>query len=270
MAISGRLVATASRITPPSAVPRCSRVERTSVWFDSAMPAIQTAAAAATKISEVAHRGSDSTDLHSDVDVVQTRHHPSQARRPRWRCHSSTTVAPPRGDPTGRPRSLDFPPPAPVTELAASRTGSSLSPGVPGALMCREAPRRRHGPGGSRCGQPADRGPALDPRAPARGAPCIAARVVMTAQAHTTPGTGPTTPRGPLRRGPEVAMTPRPCSAGCGWCPEDVCCAGGVRSVVGRAGGAHEAGRQIPGRETAAVWRRHLHLRRALDPRLHR
>ena len=61
MAISGRLVATASRTTPPSAVPRCRRVERTSVWLDSEIPAIHTAAAAARKINAFAHRGSDST-----------------------------------------------------------------------------------------------------------------------------------------------------------------------------------------------------------------
>ena len=88
---------------------------------DSAMPAIQiTAAAAATKIREVAHRGSDSTDLHSDVDVVQARHDPSLARRPRWRCHSSPTIAPRRGDSTGRP---------PVPQPATSRRSC---PGVRG------------------------------------------------------------------------------------------------------------------------------------------
>src|SRR5690242_4527554 len=51
MAISGRLVATASRIRPPSAAPRWSLVDSTSVWLDSWIPATQIAAAAMTKIN---------------------------------------------------------------------------------------------------------------------------------------------------------------------------------------------------------------------------
>jgi hypothetical protein len=47
MAISGRLVATARTMSPPSALPRWSRESRTSVVFDSWMPATQMTAAPA-------------------------------------------------------------------------------------------------------------------------------------------------------------------------------------------------------------------------------
>src|SRR4051794_17628811 len=57
MAISGRLVAIANRMSPPSADPRWRRVDNTSVWSDSAMPAIQIAAAAAMKAAANAHTG---------------------------------------------------------------------------------------------------------------------------------------------------------------------------------------------------------------------
>jgi hypothetical protein len=49
IAISGRLVAIASRIAPPIASPRPKRFERTSVAFESLMPASQTNAEATTK-----------------------------------------------------------------------------------------------------------------------------------------------------------------------------------------------------------------------------
>src|SRR4051794_16937237 len=57
IAISGRLVATARRTSPPSAEPRCSRVASTSVWFDSWMPATQIATAAATNTTRTTARG---------------------------------------------------------------------------------------------------------------------------------------------------------------------------------------------------------------------
>ena len=60
MAISGRLVATASTTMPPIALPRCSFASMTSVVFDSWMPAIQITAAPATKISASMPRGSES------------------------------------------------------------------------------------------------------------------------------------------------------------------------------------------------------------------
>jgi len=49
IATSGRLPATASRTTPPRASPRLKRRSRTSVVFDSAVPAIQVAIAPAAK-----------------------------------------------------------------------------------------------------------------------------------------------------------------------------------------------------------------------------
>src|SRR4051812_9075575 len=61
IAISGRFVASASRIRPPSADPRCSRVASTSVWSESWMPATQIAAAAAAKIASRTSRGSPDT-----------------------------------------------------------------------------------------------------------------------------------------------------------------------------------------------------------------
>jgi hypothetical protein len=48
IATSGRLVAKASRIRPPSADPRCSRASSASVALDSWMPATQITTAAAT------------------------------------------------------------------------------------------------------------------------------------------------------------------------------------------------------------------------------
>src|SRR4051794_10687361 len=51
IAISGRFVAIASRISPPSADPRCSRSDSKSVWSESWTPATQIAAAADRKIS---------------------------------------------------------------------------------------------------------------------------------------------------------------------------------------------------------------------------
>jgi hypothetical protein len=51
IAISGRFVAIASMINPPSAAPKCSCSDSTSVWSDSWIPATQMAAAAATKIN---------------------------------------------------------------------------------------------------------------------------------------------------------------------------------------------------------------------------
>jgi len=50
MAISGRLVPTASKIVPASACPRWKRLERESVVSDSQMPAAQTIAAETTKM----------------------------------------------------------------------------------------------------------------------------------------------------------------------------------------------------------------------------
>ena len=50
IAISGRLVAIASRIAPPSASPRPSRVSSTSVELERWMPATQIAPAATAKI----------------------------------------------------------------------------------------------------------------------------------------------------------------------------------------------------------------------------
>src|SRR6059058_2189740 len=49
IAISGRFVASARRIRPPSAEPRCSRAESTSVWSESWTPAAQIAPAQARK-----------------------------------------------------------------------------------------------------------------------------------------------------------------------------------------------------------------------------
>jgi hypothetical protein len=49
IAISGRLPATASRTTPPSASPSPKRRSMTSVVFDSAVPAIQMAMAPIAK-----------------------------------------------------------------------------------------------------------------------------------------------------------------------------------------------------------------------------
>src|SRR5690349_1511802 len=57
IASSGRFVATASRITPPSAVPRCHRVASTSVWLDNEIPAIQTVTAATRKMRMLSQRG---------------------------------------------------------------------------------------------------------------------------------------------------------------------------------------------------------------------
>src|SRR3954470_2335924 len=57
MAISGRLVATASRISPPRAWPRCRRSARTSVLSDRKIPAIQMVAALATKTRSSAQNG---------------------------------------------------------------------------------------------------------------------------------------------------------------------------------------------------------------------
>ena len=65
MAISGRLVATASRISPPSAEPRCSRVDSTSVWSDSWMPATQIAPAAPMKTITNSHDGQPQPRGHS-------------------------------------------------------------------------------------------------------------------------------------------------------------------------------------------------------------
>ncbi len=61
MAISGRLVATASTMSPPRALPRCSRASRTSVAFESWMPATHTTAAAATKMTTRRAKGNEST-----------------------------------------------------------------------------------------------------------------------------------------------------------------------------------------------------------------
>src|SRR5947209_7536150 len=63
IAISGRLVAIASRTSPPSADPRCSRVASTSVWSDSCTPATQMRAAAPAKIATRAMRGRPDTRL---------------------------------------------------------------------------------------------------------------------------------------------------------------------------------------------------------------
>ena len=57
MAISGRFVATASTIRPPRALPRCSRSSRTSVVFDSWIPAIQMTAPATTKMTTSSQSG---------------------------------------------------------------------------------------------------------------------------------------------------------------------------------------------------------------------
>jgi len=51
MATSGRLPAIASRTTPPSASPSPKRRSRTSVVFESAVPAIQVATAPAAKMT---------------------------------------------------------------------------------------------------------------------------------------------------------------------------------------------------------------------------
>jgi hypothetical protein len=51
IAVSGRFVPSASRMSPPRADPRPSRVDSTSVWFESWTPATQIAAAAAAKMS---------------------------------------------------------------------------------------------------------------------------------------------------------------------------------------------------------------------------
>src|SRR3954453_8309575 len=76
IAISGRLVAIASRIVPPSAAPRCRRSSRTSTVLESLTPAPQMAAAAARKITIKA--GSARPDMRASpqpfatVDCMQT------------------------------------------------------------------------------------------------------------------------------------------------------------------------------------------------------
>jgi len=61
IAISGRLVAIASRISPPSASPSPSRVDSTSVVFERWIPATHTAPAAAAKIATSSGRDSPLT-----------------------------------------------------------------------------------------------------------------------------------------------------------------------------------------------------------------
>src|SRR5665811_606922 len=59
IAISGRFVAMLSRITPPSAVPRCRRSARTSAWSDSLMPAPQITPADVRKTTSKSQAGRD-------------------------------------------------------------------------------------------------------------------------------------------------------------------------------------------------------------------
>jgi hypothetical protein len=68
IAISGRLVATESRTTPPSAAPRWSRSASTSVYLDSEMPAPQITAAEARKIASRTREGRDDMELSLGIE----------------------------------------------------------------------------------------------------------------------------------------------------------------------------------------------------------
>ncbi len=69
IAISGSVPAIASRTTPPSASPRSKRRSRTSVVFDSAVPATQVAIAPAAKTTTSSGVESDPTYAKCDKGV---------------------------------------------------------------------------------------------------------------------------------------------------------------------------------------------------------
>src|SRR4051812_23074621 len=124
MASSGRLVATARRIRPPSAVPRYQRSLRTSVVSERAIPAPQTTAADPRKITRSSHELSPGhVDLLLPGAATGGRRRGFRARdqgmdgyihplrsRSQWKGRTGVIVpvtSAPGGDVTGTMRSAD-------------------------------------------------------------------------------------------------------------------------------------------------------------------
>jgi hypothetical protein len=112
MAISGRFVATASTMSPPSALPMCSRSSSTSVVFESWMPATQVTAAAATKITIRSQRGRESTRRGNSSRRAVSGSGPRRSAVARERGAAAPTST--RGGAVPDPEGGLDPPPGPV------------------------------------------------------------------------------------------------------------------------------------------------------------